>query len=233
MRNVFFDRKTLCLYLMILSLFLTVPLVGNKTVTVISENAQIKNHVVIDAGHGGVDGGAVSCTGVLESKINLEIALKLEAMLHLFGIRTVMIRNTDRSVYTQGTTIAAKKVSDIRERVRIVNSTQNALLLSIHQNHYTDPRYSGGQVFYNHTADSKKLGEMMQAALHTNLDSSNKRPAKKISGVYLMEHINCTGILVECGFLSNPQEEAFLRDASYQKKLCGVIAATVSGYLNT
>ena len=233
MKSSFFDRKTVCIYLLILSLFLIVPLFGNRAVTAISQNALWRNTVIIDAGHGGVDGGAVSCTGAFESHINLEIALKLEDFMHLLGIRTVMIRNTDRSIYTQGNTIAAKKVSDIKERVRIVNVTPNALLLSIHQNFFADSRYSGTQIFYNDEPGSDLLADKLQSAFREKIDPSNHRKIKKSSGVYLMEHIHCTGVLIECGFLSNPQEEAMLRDTQYQTKLCGVIAATVSEYLNT
>ena len=227
------QNKTILLYLSIVALFLIVPLVGNHTVTVFSANTADRNYVVIDAGHGGVDGGAVSCTGVYESHINLEIALRLEDLMHLLGIHTVMIRDTDRSVYTSGETIAAKKVSDIKERMRIVNTTPNAFFVSIHQNNFHDAHYSGTQVFYNRQEKSREVAERLQTGFRTSLNSNNKRQIKKASGVYLMEHINCTGVLIECGFLSNHKEEAMLRDSTYQRKLCCVIAATVSQYLNT
>lgn len=233
MRKFFADRRILFLYLLIFVVFLILPLMGNHAVSVFSESKVLPRYVIIDAGHGGIDGGAVSCTGVFESQINLQIALKLEALMHLLGIRTVMIRDTDRSIYTEGTTIAAKKVSDIKERVRIVNTTPNALLISIHQNYFQDGRYSGAQVFYNSQSDSKLLAENLQTALREKISSANKRQVKKASGVYLMEHINCTGVLVECGFLSNFKEEALLRDSSYQNALCCVIAATVSQFINT
>lgn len=227
------QNKTILLYLSIVALFLIVPLVGNHTVTVFSANTVDRNYVVIDAGHGGVDGGAVSCTGVYESHINLEIALRLEDLMHLLGIHTVMIRDTDRSVYTSGDTIAAKKVSDIKERMRIVNTTPNAFFVSIHQNNFHDAHYSGTQVFYNRQEKSREVAERLQTGFRTSLNSNNKRQIKKASGVYLMEHINCTGVLIECGFLSNHKEEAMLRDSTYQRKLCCVIAATVSQFLNT
>ena len=187
----------------------------------------------MDAGHGGVDGGAVSCTGVHESQINLEIALRIEDLFHLLGIQTVMIRDTDRSVHTEGETIAAKKISDIQERVRIANTTPKALYLSIHQNHFSDPQYHGAQVFYNSQSGSREVAELLQSAFRTYIDTNNKRQIKRTTGVYLMEHINCTGILVECGFLSNPAEESKLRDDAYQKKLCCVITTTICQYLNT
>lgn len=229
----FFDRKTFIIYVMIFAVFFLMPLYGNQIVTTLAESQTIHNYVVIDAGHGGVDGGAVSCTGAYESNINLEIALKLNDLMRLLGIRTVMIRQTDCSVYTNGETIAAKKISDIKERVRIVNSTPNAILLSIHQNNFHDSRYSGAQVFYSAHADSRDLAEKMQSSFRSNLNPMNKRSIKRSSGVYLMEHTNCPGILVECGFLSNPEEEAKLRNHAYQMKICSVISTTISQYLNT
>ena len=218
---------------MILFLFLVVPLLGNHAVTVIANTAQPNHTIVIDAGHGGIDGGAVSCTGVYESHINLEIAQKLDDLMHLLGLRTVMIRNTDRSIHTQGSTISAKKVSDIKERIRIVDSAPNAILISIHQNNFNDPRYSGTQVFYNTHPTSMNLAEKLQSDFRRNLNPNNRRQIKKSSGIYLMEHIDCPGILVECGFLSNPAEEERLRDQTYQKKICSVISTTVSQFLNT
>lgn len=223
---------TLVIYLSLFACFLIIPLLGNHAVNTLSESTIIRPCVIIDAGHGGVDGGAVSCTGVCESQINLQIALKLEDLFHLLGIKTVMIRDTDKSVYTEGDTIAAKKVSDIKERVRIANTTPSAIYLSVHQNHFTDPKYHGAQVFYNTQEGSRELAELLQASVRTHIDPVNKRQIKKASGVYLMEHINCTGVLIECGFLSNPVEEANLRDTEYQKKISCAIAATISQYLN-
>ena len=113
--------------------------------------------VVIDAGHGGIDGGATSCTGSLESHINLEIATRLNDLLHLLGVNTHMIRNSDISVYTSGTSIAEKKASDLKERVRIINQTENAFLISIHQNYFPQNQYHGAQVFYRSTEESKNF----------------------------------------------------------------------------
>lgn len=222
------------IYASVLLLFLLSAMWGSKAVTVIAENAPLPNRtcVVIDAGHGGEDGGAVSCTGVLESKINLEIALRLEDLLHLLGIDTLMIRTTDRSVYTQGDTIAAKKVSDLKERVRIINETENALLISIHQNYFSDGRYYGAQVFYSPTDESSELAAKMQTALVQALNPESNRKSKQAEGIYLMEHIDCTGILIECGFLSNAEEEARLRSADYQKQLCTVIASTAAQFIS-
>ena len=207
---------------------------GSRVVTVVSEELPFvrKHCIVIDPGHGGEDGGAVSCTGRMESEYNLAISRRLDDLLHLLGYRTRMTRTSDVSIYTTGSTLAQKKVSDLKERVRIVNETGNALLVSIHQNQFSDSRYSGAQVFYAKTAGSKDLGQKLQAELVAALNPGSNRKSKPVSGVYLLENIPCAGVLVECGFLSNPQEEAMLRNTDYQKNLCCVLAATLHQYLS-
>ena len=233
MRNIFLTIKSGYTYILVFALFLIVPLIGNRAVMVFSENIQSRKTIIIDAGHGGIDSGAVSCTGIYESDVNLQIALRLRDLAHLLGMSAIMTRDTADSLHTDGDTISAQKISDIKERVRIANTTPNAVLVSIHQNTFQDSRYSGTQVFYNSQSGSKDLAENLQISFKQTIDNNNNRQPKKISGVYLMEHINCTGVLIECGFLSNPQEEALLRDEAYQKALCCVIAAGLNQYLNT
>lgn len=220
-------------YAVILCFLVSAAFWGSKTVTVVSENAAIKQRrsVIIDPGHGGVDGGATSCTGILESALNLEISKRLNDLMHLLGINTIMVRETDISIHTEGDSIAAKKISDLKQRVKLANETENALLVSIHQNYYSDQRYSGAQIFYAETTDSDILAKKMQSALVNTLNPGSRRQAKKASGIYLMDHIQCTGILVECGFLSNLQEEDRLRSKDYQLYLCCVIASVCSDYL--
>lgn len=207
---------------------------GSRAVTVIAENSPMeRNHrIVIDAGHGGIDGGATSCTGILESAYNLDISKRLNDLFRLMGYDTYMIRTTDISVYTKGDSIAQKKISDLKERVRIVNETENAVLLSIHQNNFHDSRYSGAQIFFAPTAGSDSLAQQLQTNMVHTLNPGSRRECKKSDGIYLMEHIACTGILIECGFLSNPEEEAKLRSREYQQKLCCVIASTLDSYLS-
>ena len=221
------------IYGVLLLLLLSITIGGSRVITALSENApaNIKYTVVVDAGHGGVDGGATSCTGVLESHFNLEIATKLNDLLNLLGINTIMIRNTDCSVYTEGETIAQKKISDLKERVRIVNNTENCLLVSIHQNHFSDERYSGAQVFYAPTERSQTLAKSMQKTFVETINQNSNRLEKPANSIYLMQHIHSTGVLVECGFLSNPQEEYALRTKEYQQKVCSVIACSVSNFL--
>lgn len=228
-------KKTLiAVYILVICAFVLVVRWGDKAVTTAMESRPVprKHCIILDAGHGGVDGGATSCTGKLESGFNLEIVLRLNDLFHLLGYDTKMIRTTDTSVYTKGETIAQKKVSDLKERVRIVNETENALLLSIHQNNFSDGKYSGAQVFYGKAGDSEPLAKALQTAFVSSLNPGSKRQCKKSDGIYLMEHIACTGVLIECGFLSHVQEEARLRTPEYQQKICCVIAATVSTFLS-
>lgn len=183
--------------------------------------------VVIDAGHGGEDGGAVSSDGVVESGVNLAVAQRLDAVLTLCGQRTVMLRTEDISLHdkTAGT-IREKKVSDIHNRVKLVNEQEEPRLISIHQNHFTSAKYHGAQVFYANGPLGQPWAEQTQSALRTALEPGNSREAKPIgSNVYLMNHITCPAILVECGFLSNREECQKLTDPAYQTKLALVIGA--------
>ena len=223
----------LCYVLTILSVLTGVNLL-NRSVTAMAgyRQQQDKICIIIDPGHGGEDGGAVSVSGRAESAYNLEISARLSDTLRLLGYQTRMIRDRDISVYTKGETLAQKKASDLKERVRIVNDTEHALLISIHQNHFPEERYSGPQVFYAETDGSRQLAEQLQEILVPGLSPGSKRTAKKASGIYLMEHIACTGVLVECGFLSNYREEAALRSPEYQKKVSSLIAVGVSQYLS-
>lgn len=220
-------------YLLIAILVIGIAHSTSLAVTTIAEGDPLDREVVfvIDAGHGGIDGGTKSVSGILEKELNLQIALRLEDVMHLLGYETIMIRRTDESVYTSGETIAAKKLSDLKERARIVNETENAVLISLHQNFYPDARYSGAQVFYAATEGSRALADELQKNLCDAKMST--RSTKKAQAVYLMEHIQTPGILIECGFLSNPEEDAKLQTDEYQQKLCCVIAVSISQFGKT
>ena len=207
---------------------------GSRAVTVIAENTPLprKHCIIIDPGHGGEDGGAISCTGIPESTYNLDISLRLRDLFHLLGYDTKLLRTDDVSIYTKGESLSQKKASDLKQRVSTIRETAGALLLSIHQNHFPQEQYSGAQVFYAGTEGSEALAKQLQDAFRQSLNPGSRRQPKKSSGVYLMEHITCPGVLIECGFLSNPEEETRLRDPEYQKKLCGIIAVTTGRYLS-
>lgn len=213
---------------------LLVTTTGSQFVSVMAQNkpAPRKHCIIIDPGHGGEDGGAVSFSGLPESGYNLEISARLRDLIALLGFDTRMIRTENISVYTKGETLAQKKMSDLKERVRIANETGGALLLSIHQNHFPDPSLQGAQVFYAATEGSEALAKKIQSLFVSSINPGSRRQAKASGGVYLMEHIRCPGVLIECGFLSSPQEEQKLRDPDYQKKICAAIGAALSQFLS-
>lgn len=235
MKYGYYLKKFWMLYLLTGIVCIIAVLGTNKAVTTIAQNTPIKRNqtIVIDAGHGGEDGGATSCSGVLESQINLQIALRLEDLCHLLGYKTLMIRSTDTSVYTEGNTIAQKKISDLKQRVALVNGADNGILISIHQNTFSDGKYSGAQVFYNPVSGAKNLADRIQALFVDTINPGSHRKTKKADGIYLMQNIDRPGVLVECGFLSNPEEENQLRSAAYQMRICCVIASALSVYLDT
>ena len=182
--------------------------------------------LILDAGHGGEDGGAVSVTGVPESRVNLEIVQKLRDTLALYGVDPVVLREEDVSLHDpEASTLREKKRSDLKNRVRAVEAVEGGALLSIHQNSYPGSQYRGAQVFYAPTGGSRELAELLQPALREELQPDNDRQAKPIpESVYLMNHVSCPAVLVECGFLTNPEEEALLRDGGYQRQLAAVLA---------
>lgn len=200
---------------------------GSHRVTPASvDMAEIDRVLILDAGHGGEDGGASSAGGDKESDINLGIVLKLEPLMAFLGVDTQLTRRDDRSIYSDGAqTLREKKVSDLKNRVKLINSEQNAFLISVHQNHFTDSRYSGAQVFYNMSDISRQWGECAQELLRQTLNPDNDRKAKPMpDGIYLFEHVSCPSILVECGFLSNGEEASLLLTDSYQRKISMALA---------
>lgn len=198
-----------------------------SVVPVFSGRGEPAQTLVIDAGHGGEDGGAVSANGTVESHINLAIAQRMSAILNLYGVRHVLLREEDRSLHDEhAQTLREKKVSDLHNRVRQIEHTEHAVCISIHQNIYQSARYHGAHVFYGLHPESLAFAEHTQEVLRTALDPSNERvPAQIPSSVYLMNHITCPAILVECGFLSNPEEEALLCTEAYQTKLALCLAS--------
>ena len=179
--------------------------------------------LILDAGHGGEDGGAVSVTGTRESDLNLAVVRRVDLLAGFCGIPTILTREDDRSLHDEGAeTLREKKRSDLENRVALVEGTEGAVLLSVHQNSYPDGRYSGAQVFYSNEALSGAWAEVTQETLRTALDQENHRLAK------VMNHISCPALLVECGFLSNPEEARRLETGEYQTKIA---LSLVAAYL--
>lgn len=184
--------------------------------------------LIVDAGHGGEDGGAVSISGVPESGVNLAIALKLDQLLGLYGAPPTLLRAEDISIHDPGAeTLREKKVSDLHNRVAAIEAAENATLISIHQNTYPSAKYHGAQVFYANGDLSLPFARQTQELLRRAVDPENSRvPAKIPDTVYLMNHITCRAILVECGFLSNPEEERKLLSGDYQTKIATALCAS-------
>ena len=187
--------------------------------------------IVIDAGHGSPDGGATGASGTREELVNLEISRRLERLLALLGYETIMTRTGPESIATEGDTIRRRKQSDLQNRVALVNELPAAVVVSIHQNHFPDSRYHGPQVFYG--GGGEELARTAQTALTAALAPGSRRAHKAASGIYLMERITHPGILVECGFLSNPAEERKLNDPAYQNKIAAILAAVAAGYVHS
>ena len=187
--------------------------------------------LVIDAGHGGEDGGAVSASGVPESNINLAIAQKTQLLLAFVGQVTIMTREGEEAIYSpDAQTLREKKVSDLSNRVKLVNETAGSILLSIHQNSLpSSPETHGAQVFWNPQPGAEDWANCVQQALNSAVNYGSGKNAKQIDdSIYLMKNICSPGILVECGFLSSPAEAELLQTDDHQRRLS---AAIVSGYL--
>lgn len=191
--------------------------------------------LILDAGHGGEDGGAESADGQAESGLNLAIALRTEQLAGLFGVDTAMTRREDISLYSEGEdSLREKKKSDLKNRAVFINAVEDGVLISIHQNKFPDTSLQGAQVFYADEESSLAFAAETQEILRAVLDDTNRRKAAKIpKTVYLMNHITCPGILVECGFLSNPGEAELLKSDTYQKKIALSLCIAYLGYQET
>lgn len=191
--------------------------------------------IIIDAGHGGEDGGAQSVDGVLEKDINLSVANKVNLLLLTLSFETIMTRTDDTLRYDEScSTQREKKVSDIRYRYELMKKTPNAVFLSIHQNHYSESRYHGAQVFYSaNQPESEILAESLQRSIVRTLQPENERAIKPCgSEVYLIYNAEIPAVMVECGFLSNPQEAEKLNDENYQTALSLCIVQGILDYFN-
>lgn len=191
--------------------------------------------IVVDAGHGGEDGGASGKSGVPEKDINLAIAQDLARLLRASGFRVVMTRTSDASVCDGNLgTIRERKASDLHNRLKIIEEQGDCIFVSIHQNHFTESRYSGTQVFYStNDSDSKILAENIRSRVVSLLQKDNTRETKPAtSSIYLLWQSKVPAVLVECGFLSNNAEEAKLNDPAYQKQMAFTIYCGLLDYCN-
>lgn len=189
--------------------------------------------IIIDAGHGGEDGGAVANDNTVEKDINLSISLKTNEILSLFGFKTHMVRSTDKLIYDDAaTTIRQKKNSDLHNRHKMMNKYENCLYLSIHQNKFEDSRIWGAQTFYSPNDEkSPVLAEFIQSAIKSLIQPDNTRVIKKTgTSVFVIYNATKPAVMVECGFVSNPQELNKLKDDRYQNEMSFSISNGIINY---
>lgn len=190
--------------------------------------------IIIDAGHGGFDGGTSTDDGISEKGINLNISLYLKEYLNFFGFNVVMTRETDTSTESEGlTTIRSRKSSDLHNRMSLMEKTDNSIFVSIHQNHFSASKYKGAQVFYSPelSEQSSLLAENIQESIVYYLQKDNTRQIKPCgTSVYLIYNAVKPAVLVECGFLSNPEDAENLQDEIYQRKMALCIALGILNY---
>ena len=189
--------------------------------------------VVIDAGHGGEDGGAVGRNGVLEKDINLSLALSLSDALESMNVSTLLTRNEDILLYDKSSNYQGqKKAQDLAERRRIAESCENAIFVSIHMNSFPEEKYKGLQVYYSeNNEESLVLAQSIQSLTARLLQPENNRQCKSGGSIYLLERLTCPAILIECGFISNTEECELLSTEEYRQSLAELIAAAIYDYL--
>lgn len=193
----------------------------------------ISNHViVVDAGHGNPDGGAVGAGGVTESEINLKIALNLQKLLEQSGSVVILTRSDENGIYDKESgTIREKKVSDMKNRVEIGNFSDAEIFVSIHLNKIEESKYSGFQTFYQkNNENSKMLAGFIQDNLNYAIQKDRKREIMSLSGKYIMDNVKIPTVTVECGFLSNSEELTLLQNDDYQQKLAWGIYTGIMDY---
>ena len=228
---VIIDRKRIRIILccLLVSLFtFAVQTANNKEINIKTENTvettatpASGKTIVIDAGHGTPDEGAQSSNGTTEAQTNLKIALKLQNLLEQNGSKVILTRSDEKAIYSlDSKTLRQKKISDIRNRVKIGNENSADIYVSIHLNKIPQSEYFGWQCFYNTKNDnSKKLAKQIQENLNEAIQKENNRVPMKLDTVYIMKNVEIPISIVECGFLSNPEEEKQLLEDGYQNRL--------------
>jgi len=210
--------------------YLTPPLESTS-----AADSQLKyTTVIIDAGHGGEDGGASSAAGLVEKNVNLSIAQNLRVMLEANGINVVMTREDDKLLYDRNVDFhGRKKKLDMAARLKVMKESENAIFISIHMNSYSDPKYSGLQVWYsqNH-GDSMTLADLIRQNNQKHLQSDNTRRIKAAtSAIFLLNEAPCPAVLVECGFLSNTDEAAKFEGEEYRQRLAFMLFGSIMEFL--
>lgn len=235
MKNLIFRTVTITVLVLLVFAVLLFFILNLRSITVNSSIAHVTRTIIIDAGHGGEDGGAIAIDGTCEKDYNLDIAIKLKNVLAVYGLDVIMTRTDDSMTCDEGLdTQRQKKVSDIRNRLNIINSSINPVFISIHQNKFSDSEQKGAQVFYSkNNLRSPILAEEIQNSISSAIQKNNKRKIKP-SGteIYLLYHSTAPSVLVECGFLSNQKDLSNLKNEAYRTNLAVVIADGIIKFIN-
>lgn len=221
------------LFLIILFVMLYLTFMANFSANGVMAKPVSSHTVIVDAGHGGDDGGAVGIDGTVEKDINLDIALKLEKILEFYGFNVIMTRTEDVMTCDNGlSTMRERKVSDIRNRFKLIEHNPDAIFVSVHQNKFSDSAQHGTQVFYSDNNEkSRILANSIQTSVVNALQSGNMRAVKKSgSSIYLLYHAKIPAVLVECGFISNADEVKLLNNDDYRMKVAILIADGILKY---
>ena len=224
-----------CIISALISLILIIPMLDfDFPLPSNSVGANSNITIVLDAGHGGEDGGAQG-NGFSEKDLNLDITLRLASFLREQGVNVVLTRDTDSLLYdTESDYKGKKKAQDLRKRLEIANSCENPVLVSIHMNYFAQTQYSGLQVWYSkNDSRSKTLANFIQSNVKNTLQPNNNRATKEAtSSIFLLHNATCPAVLIECGFLSNPDEAHALGDANYRQNLANVIFKSIMDYIS-
>ena len=217
----------------LISVFMSIFIIFSGSIIVNAEELDEKI-ILIDPGHGGIDGGAKSKNGTIEKDINLEIALKLRDTLEENGYKVFMTRDSDVGLYDKGKSIKEKKREDLKKRTELKVETNCDIFISIHENMFPQEKCFGAQVWYASNEDSEKLANMVQNYIKETLNDGNKRVAKPAGEAYLILRDKYEGasILVECGFSSNGQEESKLKTDTHQQLIVDGIVKAVDEYFS-
>lgn len=231
----FFMKKKieLCMAVVILCVAGILGRQGAKLVSAVGNRTEVKKYsVVIDVGHGGIDSGKVSADGVLEKDVNLAIAKKLKILLEQEDVSVTLTRESDTGLYQESD--SNKKVADLQNRCALIEEIKPDCTVSIHQNSFSSPEVKGAQVFYyGQSAEGEQLAKLVQQSLIQRVDQSNHRQAKANETYYLLKRTVSPTVIVECGFLSCPQEAELLTSEDYQNKLVWAIHMGVMEFLTT
>ena len=234
MKRELFQKVVIAAAVPLAAFFLVVTVLHlDRTVLTVGGVSAVQT-VVIDPGHGGSDGGAVGYSGSIEKEMNLDIALKLRDLLRVSGFRVVMTREDDRSIHDEGAeTVAEQKRSDLYNRLDLYNADPTAIAVSVHLNQYPDPACRGAQIFYSPNDErSEKLAASVQGAFVRLLQPENTRQIKPADkNLFLLFHAEVPAILCECGFVSNPEEEALLMSEEYRAETAFAIYSGIVDHL--